>query len=115
MKSLKIVFVTLLATMSLNACAWGHREQGLLTGIVIGGLVTHHVHASQHRHYVAPPVTYVTPAPAVVYYAPPPVVQYRQRMRYPMYNGECPIVNGYQSYPVYNVDGYGNTTVVCEI
>ena len=118
MKSTKLMVAVILSVLSLNAFAWGEREQGALAGLIIGGLLVNQAQANhRHNHHYTPPVpVYYAPPPRVVYYTPPPpVVQYRQRQLFPMYNGECPVVNGYQTYPVYQHDNYGNSRVVCEL
>ena len=117
MKSTKLIVAVILSVLSLNAFAWGDREQGALAGLIIGGLIVNQAHANHrhNHHYTPPPPVYYAP-PRVVYYAPPPpVVQYRQRQRFQMFNGECPTVNGYQTFPSYVTDGYGNTSLVCEL
>lgn len=62
MKKLLLVIACLAAT---NAHAWGPHEQGVLTGLVAGGII---------RNIVAPPVVYVpVPQPMPIYQMPPPL------------------------------------------
>ena len=71
----KIILGLLLAAISLPAYAWGAREQGLLTGMVVGSMIHHHPRHFSHynppiRYYSYPP-SYVAPlAPAYTYVQP---------------------------------------------
>jgi hypothetical protein len=75
----------------------GHNHNGaaivLLGGIIIGGLLASPSYAQpqpSYQPYYAPQTVYVERVPGA-----------------PMYGDQCPIVNGYQTYPIYQTNVYG--------
>lgn len=74
----KLLIGALVAVVSLPAFAWGAREQGLLTGLVVGSIINHNhkvspseVQVHHYRHgfsHYNPPVRYYYPS--TVYQAP---------------------------------------------
>lgn len=76
----KVLFGILFAAVSLPAFAWGAREQGALTGLVVGSMMHNHHHRHGfHSHYIAPPrayyYNYALPAPVYNYVQPVPQPQ----------------------------------------
>ena len=80
--------VLVLALISNSAFAWGDREQGALTGFVIGAII-----GNKHQQPSNP--VYLPPPPPQPIYIPPPVVytyppqQQLFRQRIDIYIPEC--------------------------
>lgn len=70
MKLPKSIIVATCLFTSIQAYAWGDREQGALLGLVLGGIVANLHKDSQPPQVYHPPVVIQPQAPVYVYPAP---------------------------------------------
>ncbi len=70
----KLLLGFLLAAISLPAYAWGAREQGALSGLVVGSMIANNSHAHHRPYFYHQPrvyyPSYVQPAPIYNYVQP---------------------------------------------